>query len=227
MKVPPTIQDIQLFKTNSSANISFQLQFVSNVTSVLNTPLTSSAVEDALNSLPSVASVGRVKVILEDTTRSLRMAAIFISNQSSLPRVTVINGSGFNQINSSVVQAMSSSPSFRLGFGNRATQPLAPVTSTTNMNEAVLNLFTTICQRSGGGRVFYNDTYDTPGKRRTGTVDGSVEPFCGRHSLKKPTDIWRNNYQTVDDDGTQTGTSGLLTVGASPSRQQFRYVSAW
>lgn len=230
VKVSPSIQDIRLFKMSSSANISFQLEFCSNTTAILTTPITAPAVENALNSLPSVSSVGRVKILLEDTAESLRLAVIFVSSQSWLPHVRVTNRSGFNQINSTVIQTQTSSPSFRLGFGNRVTQPLTPNTTTTVMSQAILNLFTTTCQKSGGGRAFYTDTYDSPGKTRTGTLDNSVEPFCGHYSLKKLSGrrtwhIWTSTFKTVDSNGQETGSSGTLTVGATPSLQQYRYVS--
>ena len=66
----PSVQSIVFTKINSSTTISFQLQFAANTTTMLATPLTTSMIESALNSLPSIASVGSVQVRLQDTSET-------------------------------------------------------------------------------------------------------------------------------------------------------------
>ena len=85
----PSVQSIVFTKINSSTTISFQLQFAVNTTTMLATPLTTSMIESALNSLPSIASVGSVQVRLQDTSETLTIQVIFVSLQSSIPSITV------------------------------------------------------------------------------------------------------------------------------------------
>ena len=157
----PSVQSIVFTKINSSTTISFQLQFAANTTTMLATPLTTSMIESALNSLPSIASVGSVQVRLQDTSETLTIQVIFVSLQSSIPSITVVSGTGFSNQTSSTVQSLSTAPSFSLGFGNRATSSLTLTTPSTDMRDAVLQLFNTSCQRkNSGGRQFWVDTFD-------------------------------------------------------------------
>ena len=217
----PSVQSIVFTKINSSTTISFQLQFAANTTTMLATPLATSVIESALNSLPSIASVGSVQVRLQDTSETLTIQVIFVSLQSSIPSITVVSGTGFSRQTSSTVQSLSTAPSFSLGLGNRATPSLTLTTPSTDMRDAVLQLFNTSCQRTSGGLQFWVDTFDINlANRPAGTLDSSVEPYCGRYSLKHPGSVWSSDYTSregVENNGRP------LFVGQSPT--QFKYVS--
>ena len=210
-------------KINSSTTISFRLQFAANTTAILATPLTTSEIESALNSLTSLESVGSVQVRIQDTSETLTIQVIFVLLQTNIPRITVINGTGFSRQTTSTVQSLLAAPSFSLGLGKRATSSLTVTTPTTDMRDAVLQLFNTSCQRRLGGLQFWVDTFDINlNKRPTGALDSSVESYCGRYSLKNPGSVWSSDYTSYE--GVKNN-GGSLTVGASPT--QFRYVSLW
>ena len=217
----PLVQSIVFTKINSSTTISFQLQFAANTTAILATRLTITEIESALNSLPSLESVGSVQVRIQDTSETLTIQVIFVSLQTNIPRITVINGTGFSRQTTSTVQSLSAAPSFSLGFGNRATSSLTVTTPTTDMRDAVLQIFNTSCQRSLGGLQFWVDTFDINlTNRPIGTLDSCAESYCGRYSLKNPGSVWSSDYTSregVENNG------GPLFVGQSPT--QFNYVS--
>ena len=221
----PLIQTLQLSKTNSSDTVSFQLQFGSDMTTTLATPLSSSEIQSALNSLPSVTNVGSVHVYIEDTPEKLKIIIVFITTQSNLPRVLVVNGAGFNPtVDSSITQSPSPVMPFSLGFGNRVTPDFSLTMSTTELKDGVLQLFTTNCLRSGGGRKFLADTYDINlSNRHSGTLDNSVEPYCGRYSLRRVSSIPLYIYSSTFNSFEVGENMKLLVVGQSPT--QFRYVS--
>ena len=218
----PSVQSIVFTKINSSTTIRFQLQFAANTTTMLATPLTTSMIESALNSLPSIASVGSVQVRLQDTSETLTIQVIFVSLQSSIPSITVVNGTGFSNQTSSTVQSPPTALSFSLGFGNRATSSLTLTTPTNDTRDAVLQLFSTSCQQTNsGGRQFWVDTFDINlANRPAGTLDSSVEPYCGRYSLKHPGSVWSSDYTSRE--GVKNNGRPLI-VGQSPT--QFKYVS--
>ena len=127
----PSVQSIVFTKINSSTTISFQLQFAANTTTMLATPLTTSMIESALNSLPSIASVGSVQVRLQDTSETLTIQVIFVSLQSSIPSITVVSGTGFSNQTSSTVQSLSTAPSFSPWVLVTPSEPLSSLTLTT------------------------------------------------------------------------------------------------
>ena len=218
----PLIQSIVFTKINSSTTISFQLHFAANSTTMLTTPLTTSVIESALNSLPSLESVGSVQVRIQDTSETLAIQVIFVSLLTNIPRITVINGTGFSRQTTPTVQSLSAAPSFSLGLGNRATSSLTVTTPTTEMRDAVWQLFNTNCQRNLGGLQFWVDTFEINlAGRVSGTLDDKVEPYCGRYSLKHPMALWFNNHPARE--GVMNNVGTLLTIGQSPTH--YKYVS--
>ena len=216
----PLVQSIVFTKINISTTISFQLQFVASTTTMLTTPLTTSVIESALNSLPSIASVGSVQVRIQDTSETLTIQVIFVSLQTNISNITIVNGEGFQT--TSTVQSLSAAPSFSLGLGNRATSSLTVTTPTTEMRDAVWQLFKTICQRTLGGLQFWVDTFDINlAGRVSGTLDDKVEPYCGRYSLKHPMALWYYNHPARE--GVMNNVGTLLTIGQSPTH--YKYVS--
>ena len=198
---------------------------VSNYTLTFNgqtTPLSftdnDTIINEALNSLESVKTAGGLLVYTNTSEDDLELSVLFLSTQSSQLLVEVSNN-----INSSsyISQELSVPDTFTLSFGSRTTPSLPTDVPPLNISQAVTDLFSTECSVTSPGQVFFKDSYDVMLTRQSsyGTLDSSVEPYCGRYSLKNPTNLYR--YDRTRDERTKTLTDGPAIL----SPFGYRYVS--
>ena len=89
-----------------------------------------------------------------------------------------------------------------LSLLTRNTDPI-PLPSRQGVVEDQLHsLISATCSKTAtSGQVFWSHTYDNSPGRVFGTLDNTIDPMCGRYSLKNPTEIFR--AYTSQDEITQ------------------------
>ena len=213
----PKIQGISIELDDTVSN--YTLTFNGQTTPSLSFTDNDTIVNEALNSLESVKSAGGLLVYTNTSNDdTLELSVLFLSTQSSQLLVEVSNN-----INSSsyISQELSVPDTFTLSFGSRTTPSLPTDIPPLNISQAVTDLFSTKCTVTSPGQVFFKDSYDVMLTRQSsyGTLDSSVEPYCGRYSLKNPTNLYR--YDRTRDERTKTLTDGPAVL----SPFGYRYVS--
>ena len=203
----------------NGSNVRYQLSVNSNTTGNLSTSSNASEIEDVLNELPAVLEVGKVGVFLERQSELCCLSIIFLSQAESVPTVAVATDVDYEI---TVVQE-SAFHDYTLGFGSRNTEHLPPQIDASDLESNITELFSTECSRSLSGSVFFADTYENAVSRYNNPIrDNSVEPACGRYSVKNPRHLYRAGQSVNELTGE---VYNLLTLGANPSRMQYRYVS--
>lgn len=208
-----------MFKVNGSGNFAFQLQFGPNLSPNLTTPLDANHLTDVLKQLTSMD----LTVNVEDTSDSVQLIVVFISASTDIPLLSVASSHGLARTEHRSLQSSNSSV-FKVGFGSRTTSDISASATVEEVQDAITGLFATECEESGGRNFFYRNSYDTSTvNRANGAFDSSVEPYCGRFSLRRPTDIWRDTFVDIGD---YSQTANLI-VGSAASAGQYRYVRVY
>ena len=178
---------IQVISIVNDPNTNYTLSFKNHTTSPLSSTDNDTVINQALNSLQSIKDIGGVFVQTETESNILELSILFKSiNNDSLSLIEA-PGSDFN---SSIVQELELPMSFSLSFVPRRTQSLPVYVSASELKKEIIGLFSTNCTVSNPGNIFFNDSYEVAATHFGGTRHNSVEPYCGRYSLKGPLILW-------------------------------------
>lgn len=179
---------IQVISIVNDPNTNYTLSFNNHTTSPLSSTDNDTVINQALNSLQSIKDIGGVFVQTETESNILELSILFKSiNNDSLSLIEA-HGSFFN---SSIVQELELPMSFSLSFVHRRTQSLPVYVLASELKKEIIGLFSTNCTVSNPGNIFFNDSYEVAATRFSGTRHKSVEPYCGRYSLKGPSILWK------------------------------------
>ena len=180
-------------------------------------------IEQSLNDLVTIKNIGKVSVRLNTTNDSMEVVIIIVSSFKNLPFIEVLN---YTKASTRLLQKVWLPPAnFNLSFFNnsRTTRDLSVNTTTSDLSIELMNIFTTICSKSGAGNIFFYDTYDVRGITRfpfNGVIDSRKEPYCNRHCIKNPIIIWKKDYTRDERTNKALGTLILSRFGQ-------RYVSGY
>ena len=179
---------IQVISIVNDPDTNYTLSFNNHTTSPLSSTDNDTVINQALNSLQSIKDIGGVFVQTETESNILELSILFKSiNNDSLSLIEA-PGSDFN---SSIVQELELPMSFSLSFVPRRTQSLPVYVSASELKKEIIGLFSTNCTVSNPGNIFFNDSYEVAATHFGGTRHKSVEPYCGRYSLRGPLILWK------------------------------------
>ena len=158
-----------------------------------------SVIEDTLNSLDSIGNIGKVSVRMKRTEEEVQLTILFLSTEINLSDIIVTEHDNYT---SEVIQdARNPLHEFSLSYGSKTTKLVNATSTDEQVQEEVYGLFTTDCQVGDKGDVFFYDSYEgrTSPIFNGGSLDSSVEPYCGRFSIRNPVEVFENNngYSTV------------------------------
>ena len=215
----PRIQSL-VIDLNPDQPISFNLTFDGQTTPPLSSVDNDTVINNALNSLESIQNIGGVSVISNHSVDDiLELFIIFHSTQPVVPGPIGVS-SNVNST-SDTEQGLQVPEHFSLSFGSRSTQSLSVNSTSSMISSEITDLFSTQCSVSNPGMIYFKDSYDVSISRTSsyGTLDSSVEPYCGRYSIKKPAVLWR--YDRSRDERTNS----ILNEPAILSPFGLRFVS--
>ena len=79
-----------------------------------------------------------------------------------------------------------------LSLLTRNTDPIPLPSEQGVVEDQLHSLISATCSKTAtSGQVFWSHTYDNSPGRVFGTLDNTIDPMCGRYSLKNPTEIFR------------------------------------
>ena len=149
----------------------------------------------------------------------IKLTVVFVSNESSLADVIVI---GWNNHTLEATQDISDNlpSSFTVTMGSKTTSSLTLDVSAEKLTDALYGLYSVECQVTNEGSPYFKDSFDVIVQNlyNRGFLDSSVEPYCGRTSVRNPRNVFWYD-RTVDElTGTVKNPITLTSFG-------FRYVS--
>ena len=214
----PRIQSL-IIDLNPDQPISFNLTFNGLTTPPLSSTDNDTVINNALNSLQSIQDIGGVSVISNRSVDDiLELFIIFHSTQPVAPGP--IEASNNVNYTYELEQGLQVPEYFSLSFGSRSTQSLSVNSTSTMISDGITDLFSTKCSVTRPGMIYFKDSYDVSITRNSyGTLDSSIEPYCGRYSIKNPSILWR--YDGSRDERTNS----VLNEPAVLSPFGLRYVS--
>lgn len=179
---------IQVISIVNDPDINYTLSFNNHTTSPLSSTDNDTVINEALNSLQSIKDIGGVFVQTETESNILELSILFKSiNNDSLSLIEA-HGSFFN---SSIVQELELPMSFSLSFVHRRTQSLPVYVSASELKKEIIGLFSTNCNVSNPGNIFFKESYEVAANHFIGALDNSAEPYCGHYSLRRPLILWK------------------------------------
>ena len=95
-----------------------------------------------------------------------------------------------------------------LSLQTRSTNAISLPSDESVVEDQLHNIIAVSCTKTATGQVYWTHTYDNSPGEVWGTLDNTIDPMCGRYSLKNPTFIFV--AFTSQDEITQT------TVGDIP-----------
>ena len=91
----------------------------------------------------------------------------------------------------------------------RSTMPLLLPSEEDVVEDQLYNIISASCSKTAtSGEVFWTHSYDNSPGRVWGTLDNTIDPMCGRYSLKNPTIVFRSSRS--QDEITQTVVGDIL-----------------
>ena len=95
-----------------------------------------------------------------------------------------------------------------LSLPPRSTSTISLPSDESVIQDQLHNVISATCTKTATGQIYWTHTYDNSPGQVWGTLDNTIDPMCGRYSLKNPTFIFVAS--TSQDEITQT------TVGDIP-----------
>ena len=95
-----------------------------------------------------------------------------------------------------------------LSFPTRSTSAISLPSEQSVVEDQLHNIISVSCTKTAAGKIYWTHTYDNSPGTVWGTLENTIDPMCGRYSLKNPTFIFV--AFTSQDEITQT------TIGDIP-----------
>ena len=95
-----------------------------------------------------------------------------------------------------------------LSFPDQSTSAISLPSEQSVVEDQLHNIISVSCTKTAAGQIFWTHTYDNSPGTVWGTLDNTVDPMCGRYSLKNPINMFVDFIS--QDEITQT------TVGEIP-----------
>ncbi|XP_071944840.1 fibrocystin-L-like [Antedon mediterranea] len=180
----------------------FNITFMDETTGSLSANATANEVQDAINNLQSVAYPVSVNKTIQWTGN------VFVIHfpPSSGNVEQVVGSSDDFQVNSStaVEGGMDTIDSFSVILDSVESTALSSSSTAEDFEEALIEMFSIKCKRSGLTGMYINDYEGTANEYESGIRVLDMEPYCGRASLKNPSAVYKSgktkssNGETVD-----------------------------
>ena len=74
-----------------------------------------------------------------------------------------------------------------LSFPNRNTSAISLPSEESVIQDQLHNIISVSCTKTATGQIYWTHTYDNSLGEIFGTLDNTIDPMCGRYSLKNPT----------------------------------------
>ena len=154
-----------------------------------------------------------------ETDKTIELSLVFISTESSLADVTV---TGWDNHILEATQDFSNdlAPSFTLTVDSKTTSSLTRDVSTEELTDALYSLYSIQCETTSAGNLYFKDSFDivVQSTYNLGSLDSSVEPYCGRISLRNPRNVFYSDVIIDELTGNHISPVTITDFG-------FRYVS--
>ena len=77
-----------------------------------------------------------------------------------------------------------------LSFPTRCTNAISLPSEQSVVEDQLHNIISVSCTKTAAGQIYWTHTYDNSPGQVWGTLDNTIDPMCGRYSLKNPTNMF-------------------------------------
>ena len=187
INVEPIIINITINGTGSS----FTLLYGSSESSNLTTDTPANQFESALTAIIDGANETDIVVVKDSTGNQTTFQVIFFKELLNTSNLEV-GEYGNITIDINTIQTGRFPSNMVLSFLHRSSGTIILPSNSSIIEEQLYNMISVSCNKTNkSGAIYWMHTYDSSPGRVWGTVDNTINPMCGRYSLKNPTTIFR------------------------------------
>ena len=204
MNIEPLILNVNINGTGST----FTLRYGSMETANLATTDSASHLDSAVTAIIDVATESSIMVNKSVSSNQTIFKLIFFE---AVQRNTLQVGQYdplLIDVTITTIQTGRFPDDLILSLQTRSTNAISLPSDESVVEDQLHNIISVSCTKTAAGQVYWTHTYDNSLGEVWGTLDNTIDPMCGRYSLKNPTFIFV--AFTSQDEITQT------TVGDIP-----------
>ena len=197
MYIEPMILNVTI---NGSTSSPFTLQYGSSESTNLTASRSANQFDSAVTAIIDGASGSDIRVTKTATDDQTTFQVVFFE---TIQRTTALEVGEYNAsligIDITVVQLCRFPNDLVLGLPNRMTDVISLSDRDNDfIQDQLHDIISVTCTKSPTGQIYWTHSYDGNTGTIWGTLDNSIDPQCGRFSLKDPYIIYRA-YRSVDD----------------------------
>ena len=200
MHIKPLILNVTI---NGSSSEPFTLQYNSSESTSLTASSSASQFDSAVTAIIDGASGSDIvvtKSVVDDQTRFQVVFFEAIQRNNTL-EVGQYNSSNVDVV-ITIIQYSRYPTELIFALESRQTDTISILDSDHNLDENTLyDIISVTCTKSPAGQVYWSHSYDGTTGTIWGTLDNSVDPQCGRYSLKDPFIVFRASNSRDDSTG--------------------------
>jgi len=204
MYIEPMILNITITGPKSSP---FTLQYNSSESISLTASRSANQVDSAVTGIIDGATGSSIQVTRSVVDDQTTFQVVFFE---ATRRTTTLEVGEYNasliDVTINTVQMGRFPDDLILGLPNRMTDTIPLPESDNNFVEDQLHdVISVTCTKSPAGQIYWIHNYDDTTGRLWGTRDNTIDPQCGRYSLKNPRVIFRQSVSRDDITGATLG----------------------
>jgi len=197
MYIEPVIVNITVVGSTSSP---FTLQYGSSESTSLTASMSASQFDSAVTTIIDGASGSSIEVTKSVFDNQTTFQVVFFE---VMERTSTLEVGDYDSllitVTTDVIQIGRYPNDLVLGLLHRVTEVISlPNSDTGFIQDQLHNIISVTCTKSPAVQVYWTHDYDRTTGPIWGTLDNSVDPQCGRFSLKDPFLIFRA-FRSLDD----------------------------
>ena len=209
MYIEPMIVNITV---TGSTSLSFTLQYGSSESTSLTASSSASQFDSAVTAIIDGASGSDIVVTKSVVDNQTIFQVVFFEVTQRTDTLQVGSyDSSLNTIDIDTIQMSRYPTDLVLGLSSRQTETISlPDSADSIVEDQLYDIISVTCTKSPAGQVYWSHSYDGTTGAIWGTLDNSVDPQCGRYSLKNPYIVFRASAS--EDDSTREEVSNIPVV---------------
>ena len=200
MHIKPLILNVTI---NGSSSEPFTLQYNSSESTSLTASSSASQFDSAVTAIIDGASGSDIVVTKSVVDNQTIFQVVFFEVTQRTDTLQVGSyDSSLNTIDIDTIQMSRYPTDLVLGLSSRQTETISlPDSADSIVEDQLYDIISVTCTKSPAGQVYWSHSYDGTTGTIWGTLDNTVDPQCGRYSLKDPFIVFRASNSRDDSTG--------------------------
>ena len=184
MNIEPMILNVTISGTGSSFTLRYGLMESINITN----SNSASDFDSTVTAIIDGATGSSIRVTKSVSSGQTTFQVVFFEavQRNSTLQVGRYNASLIN-VTITTVQMGRFPDDLILSLPTRSTSAISLPSEQSVVEDQLHNIISVSCTKTAAGQVYWSHTYENSPGEVWGTLDNTVDPMCGRYSLKNPT----------------------------------------